>query len=82
MGTPLYIYYNPAFQRKHSCPFGGATKNENKVLFSRQVIGNTKYDKKNTAEKVRYVLPRKIVDMAIDMEVSTEVIGKVPGDMQ
>jgi 3-dehydroquinate synthase len=47
-----------------------------------QVIRNTKYDKKNTAEKVRYVLPRKIADMAIDMEVSTEVIREGLGDMQ
>jgi len=46
-----------------------------------QVIRNTTYDQKNTGEKVRYVLPGKMADMAMDMEMSTKVIRKVPGDM-
>ena len=46
-----------------------------------QVIRNMKYEKKNTGEKIRYILPGEIADMAIYMEVSTGIIRKVPGDM-
>jgi len=42
----------------------------------------TEYDKKNIGEKVGYVLMTKGARMAIDMEVSIEVIWKVPGDIQ
>ncbi|MGA1789988.1 MAG: hypothetical protein ACMUIM_00760 [bacterium] len=30
----------------------------------------------------RHILPGKITDIAIDVEMSTEIVRKVPGDMQ
>ena len=46
-----------------------------------KIIRHTIYDQKNTGEQVRYVLQRKMADMAIDMEEITGVMRKVPGDM-
>jgi 3-dehydroquinate synthetase len=47
-----------------------------------QVIKNMKYDKKNAGENVKYVLPGKIADMTIDMDIRTKVIREILGDMQ
>jgi 3-dehydroquinate synthase len=47
-----------------------------------EIIENTKYDKKNAEDKVRYVLPVKIGKTRIDVEVSDETVEKVLGEMK
>lgn len=48
----------------------------------RKIIENTRYDKKKAGGRVRYVLPKKVGKVKIDVEVSEEVIVKVLGEMK
>jgi 3-dehydroquinate synthase len=45
-----------------------------------KIIKNTHHDKKNYGDKVRYVLPRNIGNMDIDVVVEDEVVAKVLGE--
>lgn len=45
------------------------------------IMENTRYDKKNIGGRVKYVLPRKIGKVEIDIEVNEEIISKVLGEM-
>jgi 3-dehydroquinate synthase len=48
----------------------------------KKVIDNTKFDKKNKGNMISYVLPRKIGQVDIDVQVDKKIIEKVLGDMK
>ena len=58
---------------------GFNTKIDEKMISS--IIDNTKYDKKNFGGRTKYVLPRKVGKVDIDVEINEEVIRKALGEM-
>jgi 3-dehydroquinate synthase len=46
-----------------------------------QIVANTSYDKKNTASRINYVLPRKVGKVEIDVLVDQEILEKVLGEL-
>ncbi len=48
---------------------------------SGKIIENTRYDKKSIGGMAKYVLPRKIGKVEIDVEVREEIVSKVLGEM-